>query len=264
MHQERNPSLLVTSSEGYLFILLALVKKNCKSFIAEHFSAFSLFIVDFFVILQPKMENINMRQHIIRILFFLFLPISMWAEDSPNARQARQMFDRTYQMVFGEQGCTLHYDVNLIGLYKTNGTIWYKGDKSKFVEKRYSAWNNGQTYHVVDTKKKTVTTHSAQSDEKDKYSSKFKFSPDSYNYQVEDTKQGFLITLKLKKGHDGMKLIKALIDKKTRAPISLKIKVAFIWANIKISHFQSGNIDNNIFVFPKNQYRAYTYIDKRK
>lgn len=57
MHQERNPSLLVTSSEGYLLILLALVKKSCKSFVAEHFSAFSLFIVDFFVILQPKMEN---------------------------------------------------------------------------------------------------------------------------------------------------------------------------------------------------------------
>ena len=60
-----------------------------------------------------------------------------------------------------------------------------------------------------------------------------------------------------------MKIIKALIDKKTRAPISLKIKVAFFWANIKISNFKSGNIDNNIFVFPKNQYKTYTFIDKR-
>lgn len=204
-----------------------------------------------------------MKQHFIRILLFLFLPVSVCAEDSPNAKQARQMFEKTYEMVFGEQGCTLHYDVNLIGLYKTSGIIWYKGQKSKFIEKRYCAWNNGQTYHVVDTKKKTVTAHQAHSDNKDKYSSNFKFSPDSYNYQVENTNEGFLITLKLKQGEKGMKLIKALIDKKTRAPISLKIKVAFFWANIKISNFKSGNIDNSIFVFPQNQYKTYTFIDKR-
>ena len=204
-----------------------------------------------------------MKQHFIRILLFLFLPVSVCAEDSPNAKQARQMFEKTYEMVFGEQGCTLHYDVNLIGLYKTSGIIWYKGQKSKFIEKRYCAWNNGQTYHVVDTKKKTVTAHQAHSDNKDKYSSNFKFSPDSYNYQVENTNEGFLITLKLKQGEKGMKLIKALIDKKTRAPISLKIKVEFFWANIKISNFKSGNIDNSIFVFPQNQYKTYTFIDKR-
>lgn len=204
-----------------------------------------------------------MRQVIIRILLLLFLPVSMWAEDSPNAKQAKQMFDRTYQMVFGDQGCTLHYDVNLIGLYKTDGTIWYKGKMSKFIEKRYCAWNDGSIYHVVDYKKKTVTAHQAQSDNKDKYSSNFKFEPSNYNYHVESTDEGFLITLKLKKGHKGMKIIKALIDKKTRAPISLKIKVAFFWANIKISNFKSGNIDNNIFVFPKNQYKTYTFIDKR-
>ena len=204
-----------------------------------------------------------MKQHFIRILLFLFLPLSVCAEDSPNAKQARQMFEKTYEMVFGEQGCTLHYDVNLIGLYKTSGIIWYKGQQSKFIEKRYCAWNNGQTYHVVDTKKKTVTAHQAHSDNKDKYSSNFKFSPDSYNYQVENTNEGFLITLKLKQGEKGMKLIKALIDKKTRAPISLKIKVAFFWANIKISNFKSGNIDNSIFVFPQNQYKTYTFIDKR-
>ena len=168
-----------------------------------------------------------MKQHFIRILLFLFLPVSVCAEDSPNAKQARQMFEKTYEMVFGEQGCTLHYDVNLIGLYKTSGIIWYKGQKSKFIEKRYCAWNNGQTYHVVDTKKKTVTAHQAHSDNKDKYSSNFKFSPDSYNYQVENTNEGFLITLKLKQGEKGMKLIKALIDKKTRAPISLKSKWRF-------------------------------------
>ena len=85
-----------------------------------------------------------MKQHFIRILLFLFLPVSVCAEDSPNAKQARQMFEKTYEMVFGEQGCTLHYDVNLIGLYKTSGIIWYKGQKSKFIEKRYGVFKVGK------------------------------------------------------------------------------------------------------------------------
>ena len=56
----------------------------------------------------------------------LMIPLLCTAqtEETPNARQARRIFNNTYQQVFGEQGATLHYDVNIIGIYKTNGTIW--------------------------------------------------------------------------------------------------------------------------------------------
>ena len=182
---------------------------------------------------------------------------------SANARQAREMFDRSYKMVFGQEGCTLHYDVNLVGIYKTSGSIWMKGDKSKFIESRYLAWNNGKNHYLVDTKKKTVTLFDAASDKKDKYSSNFKFDPDDYNYSVSATDKGYLLTLKLKQGRKGMKLIKAVIDKKTRVPISLKIKVAFFWAHINISKFRSGGISDDIFVFPRKQYVGYELIDKR-
>ena len=78
---------------------------------------------------------------------------------SNNATVARQVFNKAYELVFGQQGCSLKYDVNLIGLYRTNGAIWYKGQKSKFIESRYLAWNDGKSYFLVDTKKKTVTAH---------------------------------------------------------------------------------------------------------
>ena len=53
------------------------------------------------------------------------------AQETANSRQARRIFNSAYQQVFGEKGATLHYDVNITGLYKTHGTIWYKGKKSK-------------------------------------------------------------------------------------------------------------------------------------
>ena len=44
-------------------------------------------------------------------------------KETPNARQARRLFNETYQMVYGPQGSQLHYAVNIIGIYKTEGTI---------------------------------------------------------------------------------------------------------------------------------------------
>ena len=184
---------------------------------------------------------------------------------SANARQAREMFDRSYKMVFGQEGCTLHYDVNLVGIYKTSGSIWMKGDKSKFVESRYLAWNNGKNHYLVDTKKKTVTLFDAASDKKDKYSGKFKFSPDDFNYSMERTAEDIIITMKQRKDAKGtVKEAKATIDAKTLAPKHVKVKVAFIWANIWISNFKAGGITDNIFVFPRSRYGSdYKYIDKR-
>ena len=184
-------------------------------------------------------------------------------ELSANARQARQIFDRTYQMVFGPQGSTLHYAVNIIGIYKTEGTIWYKGKKSKFVDEKYNAFNDGITYYLVERKKKTVTIYDANSDKRDKYATKFKFEPENFKYSIANSDEGFVITLKAKKGVKGIKEIHALIDKKTRYPLSLRIKLGIFSTTVKISNFRSGNISDELFVFHRQKYPGFEIIDKR-
>ncbi|MBR4698622.1 MAG: hypothetical protein IKP16_01570 [Prevotella sp.] len=201
--------------------------------------------------------------HWLLAIILLAIPCFLSAQETPNSRQARQMFDRTYNMVFGAQGCSLNYDVNLVGVYKARGSICYKGKKSKFVESRYVAWNDGVTHTLLDNRKKTVSIFDATSDKKDKYSSNFKFSPDDYTYSVENAEGGYLLTLKLKPGRKGMKIVKALIDKQTRVPINLRIKVALFWAHINITNFKHGNISDAIFKFPAKQYTSYKVIDKR-
>ena len=166
-------------------------------------------------------------------------------------------------MVFGAQGSTLHYAVNLIGIYKTEGTIWYKGKKSKFVDEKYNAFSDGVTYYLVERKKKTVTIYDANSDKRDKYATKFKFEPENFLYSIADSDEGFVVTLKAKKGVKGIKEIHALIDKKTRYPLSLRIKLGIISTTVKISNFKSGNISDDLFVFPRQKYQGYQIIDKR-
>ncbi len=191
---------------------------------------------------------------------------SVRAQDTPNARQARRIFNSAYQQVFGDQGATLHYDVNIIGIYKTNGTIWYKGSKSKFVDEKMDSWNDGTTVYTVKKKKrkKEVEIYNTKNNKSDKYSSKFKFDPENFTYRIAEQEDGLMITLKAKKGAKGIKEIHALVKRQSYEPISVRIKIAFIWTTIKISNFHSGNISDEILRFPAEKYKGYKFVDKRK
>ena len=167
-----------------------------------------------------------------------FMALAAQSQETPNAQQARRVFNETYKMVFGEQGSQLHYKVNIIGIYKTEGTIWNKGKKSKFIDERYIAWNNDVTYYRYERKKNSVTIYDAHSDERDKYATKFKFVPDNYTYSIKDAE-------------------------KTRYPLSVRIKVGIFHTTIKISEFKVGGINDDFFEFPREQYKDCKFIDKR-
>ena len=188
------------------------------------------------------------------------------AQTTAQQNEARKTFDKVYNMVFGPQGSTLRYDVNIIGLYKTHGTIWYKGKKQRFSDERVNTWNDGTTAYMVFRKKKTVEIHEANSDKKDKYSGKFKFSLDDFDYSMKTEGSDLLFILKQRKKAKGtIKEVRALVDAKTLAPKFVKIKVALFWAKIKISNFKSGGISDDMFVFPAKNYKeGYKWIDKRE
>jgi hypothetical protein len=188
------------------------------------------------------------------------------ADETPNSRQARRIFNQAYNQVFGEQGATLHYDVNIIGIYKTNGTIWYKGKKSKFVDAKMNSWNDGTTVYTIkkkNKKKKEVEIHNAKNNKSDKYSRKFKFEPENFDYSITEEQEGLMLRLKAKDGVKGIKEILALVERKTYNPIRLRIKISFIWTTIKISDFHSGGITDELLAFPKEQYKDYVFVDKR-
>ena len=188
------------------------------------------------------------------------------ADETPNSRQAKRVFNQAYKQVFGEQGATLHYDVNIIGIYKTRGTILYKGKKSKFVDAKMDSWNDGTTVYTIkkkNKKKKEVEIHNAKNNKSDKYSRKFKFVPENFDYSIANDPEGLMLTLKAKDGVKGFKEVQALVERKTYNPIRLRIKISFIWTTIKISDFQSGGITDEMLTFPKEQYKDYVFVDKR-
>jgi len=199
------------------------------------------------------------------MLMACFGMLAAVADETPNEKQARRIFDDAYNLVLGEQGSTLSYDVNIIGIYKTKGTITFKGKKQHFVDERVNTWNDGKTAYMAFRKKQTVEIHDASSDKKDKYSGRFKFSLDDFTYHVEKDPDGLLLTLKQKKGAKGsIKEVKAIVEANTHIPKRLRVKVAFIWTTVTISNFRSGGIDDSQFVFPREKYKDWKFVDKRK
>ncbi len=206
-----------------------------------------------------------MARRIVLVLAVVIATLAADAQETPNAQQARRVFEKAYNKVFGPQGATLHYDVNIIGIYKTQGTIWYKGKKQKFIDEKVNTWNDGKTAYMVYRKKKTIEVHDANSDKKDKYSGKFKFDVEDFDYSMKREGENILLTLKQHKGAKGtIKEARVTLDSKTLYPSHVKVKVAFIWCNISISNFRTGGIQDNLFVFPRNRYGSeYKYVDKR-
>ncbi|MBQ7426371.1 MAG: hypothetical protein IJV20_03860 [Prevotella sp.] len=204
-----------------------------------------------------------MRNKLVLILIMLLMTLcSVHAQDTPNSRQARRVFNQAYNQVFGPDGATLHYDVNIIGIYKTNGTIWIKEKKSKFEDAKMKSWNDGTTVYTVKRKKREVEIYSAANNKQDKHSRKFKFDPENFDYSIAEDPQGLKLTLKAKKGVKGIKEAHVVLTRKTYYPVSVRIKIAFIWTTIKISDFQLG-VTDEVLLFPKEKYKDYKFVDKR-
>lgn len=195
-------------------------------------------------------------------LLFLCFTLTSFCQETPNEHQAKKLFFQTYHQFTNPQGCSLSYKLNIAGLYKANGTIWTKGKMQKYIEPKYVGYRDGVNYYKVDLKRKVIEIYNAN--KKSKYASKFTFNEHDYDYSIANAKGGLLISLNLKKGaSSSIKHAKVLLDKKTLYPMSVKVKVAFIWATIHISHFHPNIHDNSIFLFKKSDYPGYTYEDKR-
>ena len=137
-------------------------------------------------------------------------------------------------------------------------------DPQKFIDEKVNTWNDGKTVYMAYRKKKTVEIHDAQSDKKDKYSGKFKFTLDDFDYAIAEDGDDLLLMLKQKRHAKGsIKEVQAWVKRGTLTPLRLRIKVAFIWTTVKISNFRHGGISDDIFVFPRKQYKDWKFIDKR-
>ena len=204
----------------------------------------------------------------IAILFCsILLSLTALGQETPNEHQAKRIFTTAYNHFFGQEGVRFTYKINILGLYKENGTAWYKGDKSKSVYKNARMWSNGDIKYILREKKHIVEIHDPKVNKKDEKLKMFKFDSNNYNYAVAkdpDGSDALLVTLVAKKGVKvKMKKIQALLSPGNYYPRQLRIKVSIFWATITFADFQAGGLDDSIFEFPKAEYADYKVVDER-
>lgn len=201
-------------------------------------------------------------------LLFLFLiilsTVSASAQETANARQAKRVFNTAWNHIYGKKGVRFHYKIDILHLYKEEGTSWNKGDKAKSEYKDSKMWNNGDVKYILREKKGIVEIHDPKVNKKNDKLQMFKFEPDSYNYSIAKDPDGLQVTLEAKPGAKvKMKKIIALLTPGNYYPKKLRIKVSIFWATISFSDFQAGNIDDSVFEFPKEKYSNYKIVDER-
>lgn len=202
---------------------------------------------------------------VVVILFAIHCSLfTAMAQDTPNARQAKRIFNTAWNRIYGDEGVRFHYKIDILHLYKEEGISCNKGDKERSEHKNTIIYSDGKLKHVVRTNKKVVELHDPKVNKADEKLQMFKFDPDSYNYAIAKDPEGFLITLTAKPGAKvKMKKVEAIISEGNYYPKRLRIKVSIFWCNIFISDFQVGNIDDSIFVFPKEKYKDFKVEDLR-
>ena len=202
---------------------------------------------------------------VVVILFAIHCSLfTAMAQDTPNARQAKRIFNTAWNRIYGDEGVRFHYKIDILHLYKEEGISCNKGDKERSEHKNTIIYSDGKLKHVVRTNKKVVELHDPKVNKADEKLQMFKFDPDSYNYAIAKDPEGFLITLTAKPGAKvKMKKVEAIISEGNYYPKRLRIKVSIFWCNIFISDFQAGNIDDCIFVFPKEKYKDFKVEDLR-
>ena len=200
-------------------------------------------------------------------LFFLLFCLSLEARDAnpkSGSTTATELFNKVYNLVFGPQGSAPSYKVNIIGLYRTEGNIIYKGKKLHYSEARYMAWEDGITAYMVDKKKKQVNIYRFDDDNKDKYLSKFKYDVNNFDYSYVQEGNYYLVTAKVKNPSlFGIRSVTAKVRQDNLYPVSLTIKLALLRTTVQISNFRSGKIADGNFVFPKDRFKDYEFIDHR-
>lgn len=198
------------------------------------------------------------------LLFYLLTCIPVNAQETPNARQAKRVFNTAWNHIYGQEGVRFHYKINILHLYKEEGTSWNKGDKARSEHKNTITYSDGNLKHIVRTNKKVVELHDPKVNKADEKLQMFKFEPDSYTYSIAKEGDDLLVTLVAKpKANVKMKKIQALLTQGNYYPKRLRIKVSIFWCTITFADFQAGNIDDAVFVFPEEKYKDYKVVDLR-
>ena len=198
------------------------------------------------------------------ILFSLCSHTVSAQQESPNAKQARRVFQRAYDMIYGPEGASFDYKISILKIYSSEGSGWYKGNKSKSTTLKSIIWDNGDIKYILKKGKGIVEIHDPKVNKKDKLLQKFKFNRDDFNYSIKKKDDDLIISLDAKPDAKGsMSHIQVYLEPKTHRPKRLRIKVTFFWANIYFTDFKAGGISDDLFVFPREKYPDYPIIDER-
>ena len=64
------------------------------------------------------------------LILTMFFCLTASAQDTPNARQAKRVFNTAWNHIYGQEGVKFNYKIDILHVYKEEGYSCNKGEKS--------------------------------------------------------------------------------------------------------------------------------------
>ena len=202
-----------------------------------------------------------MKLRYLSLIIGLILPFAVQVKSEVIAKQ---ILDRTLQLIQNPGGAQMDYELKITQLFTQSGHAIIKGSQTLTRTKKAIVWFNGKTGWWYEPKKDLVTIFGPSDKRHIGMGQQIEIAKTGCTYALESDPRGFLLRLRTINKDVSIREATILVNKSTFAPMELRFKWKIFWFSIEITNFSLGNYEDEMFTFNPKNYPNVKIVDKRK
>lgn len=199
-----------------------------------------------------------------RILYIigLLLSLAQTPIQAQDSQTAHSILLKTLNLIQNPGGAQLDYRLK-VAIYSKHGHVVFKGNKFKRESSKTIDWFDGKTYWTLSKSSNVCKIHLPKKQTDQNLASMMNAVRTGCEYRLADEGKSWRIRIKSLEKKSKLKEAEVIINKANYAPMMLRVKLGFIWANIVFSQFRTGNYPDSMFYFDPRRYPNVKVVDKR-
>ena len=182
-----------------------------------------------------------------------------------NQTRARQILDKTAQVVANRGGAQANFTMAVSGVGKVSGTIMIKGNKFFASTPDAKTWFNGKTQWTYLTASEEVNITNPTPDQQARMNPYKFISIYKTGYNMSYAVQGneYKIHLKSTRRAQSIQEMIITVNKQTYVPSNIRIREGNKWSTISIRNFKKTQLPDARFTFNSKDFPRAEVIDLR-
>lgn len=196
---------------------------------------------------------------------FTVLTLGIFTMAALFGQTARQVLDKTSEVLSNESGITCKFSITNSPLGNTSGTLDVKGSKFKVSVPQAILWFDGSTQYTYMKQQEEVNISSPSSSQLQAINpiNFINMYKEGYKYSLTTTNVNYIVTLTSTVASRSLEEMVLTISKSTYVPSQIVMKQRGKSITINISDFKKANHSDTLFKFNSKDYPGVEVIDLR-